>query len=117
MKAPDAVANAGDSANRDMRLEASYGPRRLAITRSSANGNSVALRPPAGRCYSARHFFEKNGAARMKPYDILMLIVLALTIVWGAWKGLAWQIASIASIGLSYRVALHFRLPLARIIN
>lgn len=53
----------------------------------------------------------------MQAYDILMLIVLALAIVWGAWKGLAWQIASIASIGLSYFVALHFRQPLAGVIN
>ncbi len=53
----------------------------------------------------------------MQAYDILMLIVLGLAIVWGAWKGLAWQVASIASIGLSYFVALHFRLPLAKIIN
>ena len=53
----------------------------------------------------------------MQPYDMLMLIVLALAILWGAWKGLAWQIASIASIGLSYVVALHFRMPLARVIN
>ena len=30
----------------------------------------------------------------MQAYDLLMLIVLALAIVWGAWKGLAWQIAS-----------------------
>jgi len=53
----------------------------------------------------------------MQAYDILMLIVLALAIIWGAWKGLAWQIASITSIGLSYFVALHFRQPLARVIN
>ena len=53
----------------------------------------------------------------MQPYDIFMLIVLALAIVWGAWKGLAWQIASIASIALSYLVALNFRQPLAGIIN
>src|SRR4051812_6330862 len=53
----------------------------------------------------------------MQPYDIFMLIVLALAIVWGAWKGLAWQIASIASIALSYMVALNFRQPLAGIIN
>jgi membrane protein required for colicin V production len=53
----------------------------------------------------------------MQAYDILMLVVLGLAIVWGAWKGLAWQIASIASIGLSYVVALNFRQPLARIIN
>jgi len=53
----------------------------------------------------------------MQAYDLLMLIVMALAVIWGAWKGLAWQIASIASIGLSYFVALHFRLPLAGIIN
>jgi membrane protein required for colicin V production len=53
----------------------------------------------------------------MQAYDLLMVIVLALAIVWGAWKGLAWQIASIASIGLSYFVALRFRLPLAGVIT
>ena len=53
----------------------------------------------------------------MQPYDVFMLIVLGITIVWGAWKGLAWQIASLASIALSYIVALNFRQPLAGIIN
>jgi membrane protein required for colicin V production len=53
----------------------------------------------------------------MQPYDFLMLIILALAVIWGAWKGLAWQIASILSIGLSYFVALHFRMPLAGIIT
>jgi membrane protein required for colicin V production len=53
----------------------------------------------------------------MQAYDILMLIVLVLAIIWGAWKGLAWQIASITSIGLSYFVALHFRQPLAGVIT
>ena len=53
----------------------------------------------------------------MQAYDILMLIILVLAIVWGAWKGLAWQIASILSIGLSYFVALNFRQPLSGIIN
>jgi membrane protein required for colicin V production len=53
----------------------------------------------------------------MQAYDVLMLIVLGLAIVWGAWKGLAWQIASIASIGVSYLVALHFRQPLAGVID
>jgi membrane protein required for colicin V production len=53
----------------------------------------------------------------MQAYDLLMLIVLALAIVWGAWKGLAWQIASLASIALSYLVALNFRQPLAGIID
>ena len=53
----------------------------------------------------------------MQAYDILMVVVLGLAILWGAWKGLAWQIASIASIGLSYVVALNFRQPLSGIIN
>ena len=53
----------------------------------------------------------------MQAYDLLMLIVLALAIVWGAWKGLAWQIASLASIALSYLVALNFRQPLAGVID
>src|SRR5262245_36906627 len=53
----------------------------------------------------------------MQPYDILMLIVLAAAIVWGAWKGLAWQIASLASIALSYFVALRFRGQLAGVIS
>ena len=53
----------------------------------------------------------------MQPYDILMLIVLAGAVVWGAWKGLAWQIASLASIALSYFVALRFRGQLAGVIS
>src|SRR6187401_319624 len=53
----------------------------------------------------------------MQAYDLFMLIVLALAVVWGAWKGLAWQIASLASITLSYFVALQFRQPLAGVIN
>jgi membrane protein required for colicin V production len=53
----------------------------------------------------------------MQAYDVLMLIVLAAAIAWGAWKGLAWQLASLASIVLSYVVALNFRQPLAGLID
>jgi membrane protein required for colicin V production len=53
----------------------------------------------------------------MQPYDILMLIVLAAAVAWGAWKGLAWQIASLSSIALSYFVALRFRGQLAGVIS
>lgn len=53
----------------------------------------------------------------MQPYDVFMLIVLAAAILWGAWKGLAWQVASLASIALSYFVALNFRQHLAGVIN
>src|SRR5437762_13986649 len=60
MKAPDAIADSGDSANRDVRLKASHGPRRIAPASIRTNGNSVDLRLLAGRCYIARHFFEKG---------------------------------------------------------
>jgi membrane protein required for colicin V production len=41
-------------------------------------------------------------------YDVLMLAVLALSILFGAWKGMAWQLASLASLVVSAGVALHF---------
>lgn len=53
----------------------------------------------------------------MQAYDIFMLIVIVAAVVWGAWKGLAWQLASLASIVLSYIVALSFRQPLSQLIN
>ena len=45
----------------------------------------------------------------MQGYDVFMGIILVAAIVWGAWKGLAWQIASLASLLLSYFVSLNFR--------
>jgi len=45
----------------------------------------------------------------MQGYDILMLIVLVAATAWGAHKGLAWQIASLASIVASYFVSLRLR--------
>ncbi|MDG2382880.1 MAG: CvpA family protein [Pirellulaceae bacterium] len=45
----------------------------------------------------------------MQAYDIMMLIVLAVTTFIGFRKGLAWQIASLAAIFFSYFVALRFR--------
>jgi membrane protein required for colicin V production len=50
-------------------------------------------------------------------YDLFMLIVLAAAIAWGAWKGFAWQMASLASVVLSYFVALNFRQPVAAILS
>jgi len=49
----------------------------------------------------------------MEPYDICMLVVLVGTTIFGAWKGMAWQVASSASLILSYAVALRFSTPLA----
>ena len=33
----------------------------------------------------------------MEPYDICMIVVLVGTTVFGAWKGMAWQVASSAT--------------------
>lgn len=49
----------------------------------------------------------------MEPYDICMLVVLLGTTIFGAWKGMAWQVASSASLVLSYAIALKFSAPLA----
>jgi len=44
----------------------------------------------------------------MQIYDIIMIAVVASAIVFGAWKGLAWQLASLAALVASYFVALRF---------
>ncbi len=49
----------------------------------------------------------------MQNYDLLMLAVLVGATVFGFWKGMAWQIASLASIVVSYFVSLRFSEQLA----
>lgn len=44
----------------------------------------------------------------MQTYDIIMLAVLGISIYFGARKGMAWQIASISSLVVSYFAALKF---------
>lgn len=53
----------------------------------------------------------------METYDIVMLVVLVGTALFGAIKGFAWQLASIASIVVSYLVAFNFREQLGQSIN
>lgn len=53
----------------------------------------------------------------MQIYDLVMLGIMAAAVLFGAWKGLAWQVASVAAIFVSYIVALEFRAPLANMIN
>lgn len=53
----------------------------------------------------------------METYDILMLGLLVGTALLGAIKGFAWQLASIASVVVSYFVAFHFREPLSAAIQ
>lgn len=53
----------------------------------------------------------------MENYDLLMLGILGIATVFGAIKGFAWQLASIASITVSYVVAYQFRDPVAETIR
>jgi len=49
----------------------------------------------------------------LQSYDFVMLAVLVLSTAFGAWKGMAWQLASLASVILSAAVAVHFGPTLA----
>lgn len=53
----------------------------------------------------------------MQAYDLLMLIVLGMAIIFGAIKGFAWQVASLASIVVSYIVAYRWRFDVAEMIQ
>lgn len=53
----------------------------------------------------------------MQTYDIIMAIVLIGAMLFGAMKGFAWQLASIASIVGSYAVAYHYREPFSENIH
>jgi len=49
----------------------------------------------------------------MQPYDIIMLVVLGVATLWGALRGMAWQIASLASVVGSSFVAVRYGEALA----
>ncbi len=53
----------------------------------------------------------------MAFYDIVMLVVVVAAVWFGWWKGLAWQIASVAAIIVSYIVAVNFREPVSQYIS
>ncbi|MEX0937210.1 MAG: CvpA family protein [Pirellulales bacterium] len=44
----------------------------------------------------------------MQAYDVIMVLVVVSATILGAWKGMAWQLASLASLVVSYFVALRF---------
>lgn len=43
----------------------------------------------------------------LHPYDACVLVILVAMTIFGAWKGLAWQIASLASMVVSGLVSVH----------
>ena len=49
----------------------------------------------------------------MQIYDLVMIAVLLAAMAFGAWKGFVWQLASLASLVVSYFVALRFSSNLA----
>ena len=53
----------------------------------------------------------------MQVYDIIVLVILVGATLWGAYRGLVSQVASIVSIGLSYFVAYKFRGEVSAMIN
>ncbi|HBV66177.1 MAG TPA: colicin V production protein [Rhodopirellula sp.] len=53
----------------------------------------------------------------METYDIIMLVVIVGATLFGAIKGFAWQLASIASIVISYVVAYKYREPISESIQ
>ncbi len=53
----------------------------------------------------------------MQPYDLFMIVVLVGATLFGAMKGMAWQMASLGSIVLSYSVALSFSESLAPVFH
>lgn len=53
----------------------------------------------------------------MSIYDLVMLIVFAAAVFFGLWKGLAWQVASLAAVFVSYFVAIQFRGVVAPMIK
>ena len=53
----------------------------------------------------------------MDLYDLLMILVLGANLLLGVWKGMAWQVASIASLTLSYFMALRYSTTLAPMLG
>ncbi len=53
----------------------------------------------------------------MQNYDIIMLAVLGFSVIIGAVKGMAWQIAMVASIVISFFVAREFHPELAEALS
>ena len=44
----------------------------------------------------------------MQTYDYIMIAILVVTTVLGAWRGMAWQVATLASLIVSFFIAIRF---------
>jgi membrane protein required for colicin V production len=82
----------------------------------AALARRVILRAGGWRVFDPTHLFPP-GFGAMELYDICMLVVLVGATVFGAWKGMAWQAASSASLIVSYAVALKFSSQIAHLFG
>jgi len=57
------------------------------------------------------------GNTPIQAYDLVMLAVLAMATLFGLWKGMAWQIASLASLVVSFFVAVRMSGSVAPMIS
>ena len=57
------------------------------------------------------------GSSSIPMYDVVMLVVLGLATVFGLWKGMAWQVASLGSLVASFVVAVRLSGPVAPYIS
>ena len=73
-------------------------------------GLAVYFLPDLVPCPSWR---SRIVAFPIQPYDVFMLGVLFMCILFGAWKGMAWQLAALAAIAVSGLAALQFSPMLA----
>src|SRR5687767_3696119 len=72
--------------------------------------------PPESKLY-VRTAYGVCLLQKMQTYDMMMLVVLVGATVFGFWKGMAWQIASLASLIVSYFAALRFSEQLAPVFG
>ncbi|MCU0711707.1 MAG: CvpA family protein [Pirellula sp.] len=93
----------------------------IAKPSASTKDEPSIFTPRCTGCYSPAAIELKllahMNASNMQTYDILMLIILAATTIFGGIKGFAWQVASLASIVASYFIAYTFRNDVAKMIN
>jgi membrane protein required for colicin V production len=69
-------------------------------------------------CAYRRHgSVPKLPLANMEVYDIIMLVLLVAATIFGAWKGLAWQVASLGAIVASCLVTVRFQEPVSGMIQ
>src|SRR6185369_4728611 len=62
---------------------------------------------PLGRRSGRIGPYRRSGSrrSRMTIYDAAMAGIVVAGMVWGAWRGITWQLASFASLILGYSVA------------